>query len=472
MIEGLKPYAEYKESGLPWLEQVPCHWRICRNGNLFAQRNQTGYAELPILEVSLKTGVRVRDFANSSRKQIMSDLTKYKRAVKGDAAYNMMRMWQGAVRVSPVDGLVSPAYVVLRPYPGVDSRFYALLYRTGVYMSEIDNCSHGIVKDRNRLYWDQFKQMQSLSPPPDEQAAIVRFLDHANRKIDRFIRAKRKLIALLGEQKQAIIHQAVTRGLKPNVPLKSSGILWLGDIPGHWEVLRLKHLVRLNPSKSEIPFMLDNEFVTFLPMERVSAQGEIDRSETIRIGNATAGFTYMRNGDVIVAKITPCFENGKGALCVGLKGGFGFGSTEFHVLRPCEKIVGEFLYLLTRDPIVRQMGAESMQGSAGQQRVPRDYFANLRVPFPPLAEQAEIVSHVNNELGKFNLTIIHTEREIALMREYRTRLTADIVTGKLDVREAAANIGVNVGAKNFSPLPADADTRDEELLEEPESGEE
>ena len=93
MIEGLNPYGEYKESGLPWLEQVPSHWRICRNGNLFTQRNQTGYAKLPILEVSLKTGVRVRDFLNSSRKQIMSDLSKYKRAVKGDAAYNMMRMW-------------------------------------------------------------------------------------------------------------------------------------------------------------------------------------------------------------------------------------------------------------------------------------------------------------------------------------------------------------------------------------------
>ena len=116
MIADLEPYAEYKESRVPWLGRVPSTWRVVRNGSLFGQRNQTGYEELPILEVSLKTGVRVRDFENSTRKQIMSDLGKYKRAAKGDVAYNMMRMWQGAVGVSPVDGLVSPAYVVARPY--------------------------------------------------------------------------------------------------------------------------------------------------------------------------------------------------------------------------------------------------------------------------------------------------------------------------------------------------------------------
>src|ERR1035441_8846327 len=165
MIGDLKPYPKYKESRLAWLGYVPSTWGVVRNGSLFGQRHQTGYRELPILEVSLKTGVRVRDFENSSRKQVMSDLGKYKRAAKGDVAYNMMRMWQGAVGVSPVDGLVSPAYVVARPYPGVEPQFFVALFRTGDYMSEIDNCSRGIVKDRNRLYWDDFKQILSLCPP-------------------------------------------------------------------------------------------------------------------------------------------------------------------------------------------------------------------------------------------------------------------------------------------------------------------
>lgn len=172
VIAGLKPYAEYSDSGLPWLGQVPAHWRTVRNGSLFGQRSQTGFAELPILEVSLKTGVQVRAFGSAKRKQVMSDLAKYKRAVKGDLAYNTMRMWQGALGVCPVDGLVSPAYVVARPYAGVEPQYFAALFRTGDYMAEIDAASRGIVKDRNRLYWDQFKQMQSPCPPPDEQAAI------------------------------------------------------------------------------------------------------------------------------------------------------------------------------------------------------------------------------------------------------------------------------------------------------------
>lgn len=165
MITDLKPYLEYKELGLPWLGLVPRHWSVARNGSLFGQRNEIGFAELPILEVSLNTGVRVRNFETSNRKQIMSDLAKYKRAQKDDIAYNMMRLWQGAVGVSPVDGLVSPAYVVAIPYANVEPKYFASLFRTPAYMAEVDNCSRGIVKDRNRLYWDQFKQMLSPISP-------------------------------------------------------------------------------------------------------------------------------------------------------------------------------------------------------------------------------------------------------------------------------------------------------------------
>lgn len=244
MIAGLKPYAEYRDSGLPWLGQVPAHWRVVRNGSLFAQRSQTGFAELPILEVSLKTGVQVRSFGAAKRKQIMSDLSKYKRAAQGDLAYNTMRMWQGALGVCPVDGLVSPAYVVARPYPAVDARYYAALFRTGEYMAEIDSASRGIVKDRNRLYWDQFKQMQSPCPPLDDQVALRRFLDWSNSRLDRTIRAKRRAIALMLEEKQAIIYRAVTKGFDPEAQLKATGLPWLGDIPSHWEVRRLRTLVR------------------------------------------------------------------------------------------------------------------------------------------------------------------------------------------------------------------------------------
>src|SRR5438128_1599603 len=155
----LKPYPEYKDSGLPWLGKIPVTWAVRRNGRLFAERKQSGFPDLPILEVSLKTGVRIRNFDTSKRKQVMADRAKYKRACKEDIAYNMMRLWQGAVGVPPVDGLISPSYVVARPYADVNSWFYAYLFRTDAYMHEVNQYSHGIVADRNRLYWDEFKQM-------------------------------------------------------------------------------------------------------------------------------------------------------------------------------------------------------------------------------------------------------------------------------------------------------------------------
>ena len=170
-------FSTYKRSGLDWLGEMPEHWQLVRNGRVFAQRNESGHPELPILEVSLRRGVRVRGFGSSGRKQVMSDRSLYKRAAQGDIAYNMMRMRQGAVGVAPTDGLVSPAYIIAKPMPEIDSRYFDHLYHTGSYMTEVDKYSRGIVKDRNRLYWEDFKQMPSPCPPSDEQAAIADALD-------------------------------------------------------------------------------------------------------------------------------------------------------------------------------------------------------------------------------------------------------------------------------------------------------
>jgi type I restriction enzyme S subunit len=210
-----------------------------------------GFPDLPILEVSIRSGVRIRDMAGGGRKQEMADRSKYQRAASGDIAYNMMRMWQGAVGIAATDGLVSPAYVVARPYPEAHAPYFAYLFRTAAYMREIDTFSRAIVPDRNRLYWESFKQMPSAVPPPDEQRLIVRALDAHGVLTTKLIARKKKLIALLNEQKQAIIHRAVTRGLDSNVPLKPSGVPWLGDVPEGWEVLPLK---RLTSSRCDGPF--------------------------------------------------------------------------------------------------------------------------------------------------------------------------------------------------------------------------
>ena len=457
MIADLKPYAEYKESGLPWLLHVPSTWKVVRNGSLFGQRNQTGHEALPILEVSLKTGVRVRNFENSTRKQVMSDFGKYKHAARGDVAYNTMRMWQGAVGVSPVDGLVSPAYVVARPYPDVEPRFFVALFRTDDYMSEIDNCSRGIVKDRNRLYWDQFKQILSPCPPPAEQAAIVRFLDWANGRLERAIRAKRKVIALLNEQKQAIIHRAVTRGLNPSVPLKPSGIPWLGDIPRHWEVRCAKYLFREVDERSADG---SEELLSVSHLTGVTPRSQ--KNITMFKAASYAGHKLCRAGDLVVNTMWAWM----GAL--GVSTYAGIISPAYAVYRPHrpECIVGIYMDGLLRSrPYVSNIICRSTGLRASRLRLYPEEFFRLPIIQPPAEEQQRIVRAIQGETADLNTAISRLEREIELLREYRTRLVADVVTGKLDVREAAARLPEEVApdtVEDDTDLSLDPEAADEE----------
>ena len=430
MIEGLKPYAEYKASGLPWLSKIPSDWQTVRNGSLFSQRNETNYPQLPILEVSLRTGVRVRNFETSNRKQLMSDFSKYKRAASGDIAYNMMRMWQGAVGVVPVDGLVSPAYVVARPFQKTNAHYYRTQFRMDLYLGEIDGVSRGIVKDRNRLYWDQFKQMRSLAPPPDEQAAIVRFLDHANRKIDGFIRAKRKLIGLLNEQKQAIIHRAVTRGLHADVLFKPSGIPGLGDIPAHWETPLNRQLFREN--------IRQHNGKTERQLSLSQRDGLIATDDMKERSLQTSSFDNWKvtiPGDLVLNR----FKAHLGVFFASTLRGI--VSFHYGVFEPQRSLNTKYFELLCHTAPYKVIYAGRSNGmTVGLQNLSNQNFYGVRSIVPSLNEQNEIVTYSETATMDLNTAIARTEREIALMQEYRTRLTADIVTGKLDVREAAARL--------------------------------
>jgi type I restriction enzyme, S subunit len=209
-IKGLDPNAPTKESGVDWVQWIPQHWRVRRNGFLFSDRDERDFPELPILEVSIHTGVKVRKFSDEHVEQKAEDPATYKRSLKGDVVFNKMRMWQGAVGVSPVDGLVSPDYQVCEPRNGVCTRYFEQLFRTSFYMTEINRYSHGIVMDRNRLYWDQFKQMPSLLPPHNEQLEIVAFMDETTERTNRLIAKVREGIEKLREYRTALISAAVT----------------------------------------------------------------------------------------------------------------------------------------------------------------------------------------------------------------------------------------------------------------------
>jgi type I restriction enzyme S subunit len=210
VTRGLDPSVRLKPSGVEWLGDVPEHWEVRRNGRLFVERNETGFSELPILVVSLRTGIRIRSFENPARKQTLSDRDMYKRALTGNIVYNMMRMWQGAVGVVPCDGLISPAYVVAQPLSGTHAQYYSNLFRTDAYMGAVDMYSHGIVKDRNRLYWEAFKQLPSPHPPLHEQAAITLAISNETNDLDIAIGRLWNEIALMREYRARLIADVVT----------------------------------------------------------------------------------------------------------------------------------------------------------------------------------------------------------------------------------------------------------------------
>lgn len=438
MLDGLKPYPAYKESGVPWLGRIPEGWTVARNGRLFSRRNESGTADLPILEVSLRTGVRVRTFADGGRKQVMADLAGYRRAVQGDIAYNTMRMWQGAVGVVPVNGLVSPAYVVACPQVRTNSAYFSHLYRSPAYLEVIDGYSRGIVKDRNRLYWEDYKAISSPVPPLEEQAAIARFIDYADHRFRLWIRFRQLLIKFLGERKQAVIHRVVVRGVDSGVRLKPSGVDWLGDVPDHWEVKRLKWVTRLQRG-----FDLPGDSRESGPYPVISSGGVIGTHSEARV--VGPGVVMGRYGSTdALFFIGSDFWPHNTALFV----------SDFQGSLP------RWCYFL-----LQTISKADYSGKSAVPGIDRKDLYEIPVVCPPLQEQELAAAAIDQTLAMVESGVSAIHREMALLRELRTRLIADLVTGKLDVREAAANLPEETIAPDTTEYdelegPAEDDTND------------
>ncbi len=210
VTKGLDPSVPMKDSRVEWVKQIPQHWKVRQNRYLFRERDERDFPDLPLLNVSISSGVSLREFSEDRIEQQAQDPGTYKRALAGDIAFNKMRMWQGAVGVVPIDGLVSPDYIVATPVGQINPRYYELLFRTASYMTEVNRYSHGIVPDRNRLYWDDFAQLKSLMPPIYEQHIILNQVEHVTRAIDELIANISTGADLLKEYRTALISAAVT----------------------------------------------------------------------------------------------------------------------------------------------------------------------------------------------------------------------------------------------------------------------
>lgn len=210
---------------------------------------------------------------------------------------------------------------------------------------------------------------------------------------------------------------------------KDSGVEWLGNVPEHWSVKRLRFVAELNPSKSEIANLDPETTVSFLPMDSIGDDGTLSLDKEKTISDLESGYTYFRDGDVAVAKITPCYENGKGALMRGLKNGIGFGTTELIVARPkSTEITGTYLHYLFKSPDFRDLGESRMYGAGGQKRVPDAFVRNFANAFPPLSEQALIVAFLDRETSKIDMLVAEQKRLMELLKEKRQAVISNAVT--------------------------------------------
>ena len=261
---------------------------------------------------------------------------------------------------------------------------------------------------------------------------IIDFLDHETAKIDSLIEKQQQLIQLLKEKRQAVISHAVTKGLNPDVAMKDSGVEWLGEVPEHWDTTKIKYVAELTPKKSEVSSN-DNRLCTFVPMEKLKL-GSLIKDEEKPISEVIGGYTYFKNGDLLLAKVTPCFENKNMVVASDLKNGIGFGSSEIYVLRTNHKVNTQFLYYRLQEDQFMELGTGAMTGAGGLKRVPSEFLNNFEFALPPLSEQIAITKYLNQYLIKNEYLMNKAQSAIQLMQERRTALISAAVTGKIDVR--------------------------------------
>lgn len=458
----LQPYPEYKDSGVPWLACIPQHWDCLPHRALFEEIKEQGHVDEPLLSVTIGGGIIPQEdlLAASSKKDSSNlDKSKYKLVEPGDIAYNKMRAWQGAVGVSRYRGIVSPAYIVQRVRGELKLEFFHYLFRTPGFAKEAEHWSYGITSDQWSLRPQHFKMIYSCVPPRDEQDAIILFLKGFDRNVRRFIRNRRRLIEVLNEQKQAIINRAVTRGLDPDVPLKSSGIDWLGEVPDFWRVLRAKYLLREVDVRS-----LDGS-ETHLSMSQ--KDGLVPASElTERHFHSTsyAGGKVIQEGDLVLNRLKAHL----GVFSIARQ--LGVISPDYTVLRPTSKAnVSYYELVLKSTPLRPELKRRAKGLVEGFWRLYTDDFYDIRLPVPPRDEQAQIVRVCAEDIAGLNGAVKTAEHEIDLAREYRTRLIADVVTGKVDVRHLApppGSEGAEEPAEGLEPLDEEAGELDEITIEE------
>lgn len=482
MTADLQPYDERKDSGVPWIGPVPKHWEHRRLKSLLRpvdQRSSTGTETLLSLRRSHGVVIYSEHFARPPQG---ATTIGYKLVRAGQLVLNRLQANNGLVFDSPYDGLVSPDYSVFELRQSLRMRFLSLLLRTHAYKDHFRREATGLGTGSAgflRLYDDRFLETPVCLPSLAEQDGALRFLDYADRHIRRYVRAKKKLMALLEEQKQVFVHAAVARGLDLSVRLRPSGVEGLGEIPEHWEVRRLKWIVcRIDQGASpQAENRLADEGAWGVVKAGCVNRGVFREEEHKRLpsGYSVDPTLAVGVGDVLISRASgsPNLVGSVGRVR-SLRYNLMLSDKTF---RPVfgTGVDPDFMVLAMNSRYYRQQVERAISGAEGlANNLPLSQLRGFRFAVPPVQEQIAIVEHVRIAINAIDAAANRTQREISLLNEYYARLTADVLTGNVDVRDAARRLA-EVSGEAQAPAPEDSefgddvDDEDERAIEEAEA---
>lgn len=424
---------QMKNSGIEWIGEIPQNWTTARNKTLFQEINETcdGTEGYDLLSVSEYYGVakRVDKIADGEILIRAENLSGYKICQKDDIVMNIMLAWKSSLGASSYEGIVSPAYCVYRGKKPINAKYYHYLFRTKTYADLFKQYSTGIIDSRLRLYPDKFFALYSHVPPLSEQQKIADFLDKQCAEIDTVIAKTRATIEEYKKLKQSIITEAVTKGVRGDRPMKDSDIEWIGDIPADWSVSRIKYVSDFEPSTDKSG-LTEESIITYTPMDCIKNGWFIN--QTAPLGSVSTSLSAYQDGDIVIAKVTPCFENGNIAIMENLSSGYGLGSSELFVLR-AKSIVTKYLFYWLRNDNFVQSACSTMTGTGGLKRVSPTFVKDCYLHLPPKEEQVEIAEYLDRKCAEMDTLI---EKKTALLEEmetYKKSVIYEYVTGKKEV---------------------------------------
>ncbi len=409
-----------KESGIEWIGEIPEKWGIESIGRHFENRNEKvsdyDYAPLSVT----KSGV-VPQLDEVAKSNAHEDRKLVRR---GDFVINSRSDRKQSCGLSSYDGSVSLINLVLVPHGEIDSLYSSYLFNNYGFAEEFYRWGTGIVADLWSTKWDLMRRINVPVPPIAEQKKIADFLDGKCAEIDELVQTEEKMIEELKAYKQSVITEAVTKGLNPSAPMKDSGIEWIGKIPASWEVGRMKYVADINAPCKDVK---QYERISYAPMECIK-RGWMECQEISPL-ESSSGLTTFEENDIVMAKVTPCFENGNIAVAKDLINGVALGSSELFVFR-ARTVLTEWLFYFLQNSKFTDLAKSTMVGTGGLKRVSPKFVSNYQMGVPSLDEQKQIADYLDEKCAKIDEIIALRTEQINQLKEYKKSLIYEYVTGK------------------------------------------